>query len=447
MRLGGLLDRDELGLVLRTGAPAADRAVTSVYTTDLTDPSRFLSGGELVLTGLVWWRRPGDAEPFVAALAAAGVGALGAGTVEHGGLPGELVAACEAHGVPLVEVPEHVSFAAITEVVVLATAAETAAAGLGGAVTRAADALGAGCWVLGPTGRVVAGSEPLPLPLRQELARARPLPTVLRSGSTVHSVLPAGDDPSAWRVAVAADHTRWGAAQRAAAAALIGSCTVERSEVDAVRARTHNTPPALTGSACVIAAWCAAPIVDELVAHLGQGTTYVVDDVADVVLAVVPATPATRPAVLAVLREAAAALDDVSLGVTGCVRSLDGAVADAMAALELARLRPGPVRVHDATEPATAANLVAALPEPLRRSYVDRVLGPVLAYDRGHGGGLLQTLRVFMACSCSWSRAAARLHIHVNSLRYRIGRIESLTGRDLSTLADQADLHLALQLL
>jgi DNA-binding PucR family transcriptional regulator len=36
--------------------------------------------------------------------------------------------------------------------------------------------------------------------------------------------------------------------------------------------------------------------------------------------------------------------------------------------------------------------------------------------------------------------------VHVNTLRYRIGRIEELTGRDLSRLADRVDFYLALRL-
>jgi len=38
------------------------------------------------------------------------------------------------------------------------------------------------------------------------------------------------------------------------------------------------------------------------------------------------------------------------------------------------------------------------------------------------------------------------MHLHVNTLRYRVERIEALTGRDLRRLEDQADLMLALRL-
>ena len=36
------------------------------------------------------------------------------------------------------------------------------------------------------------------------------------------------------------------------------------------------------------------------------------------------------------------------------------------------------------------------------------------------------------------------LHAHVNPLRYRIGRVEELTGADLSDFAQRVDVYLAL---
>ena len=52
---------------------------------------------------------------------------------------------------------------------------------------------------------------------------------------------------------------------------------------------------------------------------------------------------------------------------------------------------------------------------------------------------------VFLACSASWNRCARRLHIHVNTLRYRMAKIGELTGRDPSRLDHLVDLHLALR--
>ncbi|MET0136036.1 MAG: helix-turn-helix domain-containing protein, partial [Kibdelosporangium sp.] len=88
--------------------------------------------------------------------------------------------------------------------------------------------------------------------------------------------------------------------------------------------------------------------------------------------------------------------------------------------------------------------LLAAVPNELRMSFRSRVLGPVLAYDTEHRSELAHTLRVFLECSGSWAHASAELHVHVNTLRYRIGRVAELTGRDLTRFADRVDLYLAL---
>ena len=50
------------------------------------------------------------------------------------------------------------------------------------------------------------------------------------------------------------------------------------------------------------------------------------------------------------------------------------------------------------------------------------------------------------ACSGSWNAAAAKMYVHVNTVRYRIRRVEELTGRDLSSLTDQVDFLLALRI-
>lgn len=79
------------------------------------------------------------------------------------------------------------------------------------------------------------------------------------------------------------------------------------------------------------------------------------------------------------------------------------------------------------------------------RAAARRVLGPVLAYDETHGAQLLLSLRVFLQENRSWQRAADRLHVHKQTLVYRIRRVEELTNRRLSDTGDVADLWLALQ--
>jgi hypothetical protein len=89
--------------------------------------------------------------------------------------------------------------------------------------------------------------------------------------------------------------------------------------------------------------------------------------------------------------------------------------------------------------------LLASAPGPVLRSFRARLLDPVLAYDASHNAELLSTLRSFLACDGSWSACASRMYVHVNTVRYRIGRVEELTGRDLSALPDRVDFFLALR--
>jgi DNA-binding PucR family transcriptional regulator len=89
--------------------------------------------------------------------------------------------------------------------------------------------------------------------------------------------------------------------------------------------------------------------------------------------------------------------------------------------------------------------LLASVPRPVLRSFRDRLLGPLAEYDTRHHAELLPTLKSFLACDGSWSVCASRMYVHVNTVRYRIGRIEALTGRDLSALPDRVDFFLALR--
>ena len=110
--------------------------------------------------------------------------------------------------------------------------------------------------------------------------------------------------------------------------------------------------------------------------------------------------------------------------------------------------QPGP----DAGAPAGAEPelplhemLLASVPARVLRSSRDRLLGPLREYDDRHDAELISTLRSFLACDGSWSACASLLYVHVNTVRYRISRIEALTGRDLSALADRVDFFLALR--
>ncbi len=87
----------------------------------------------------------------------------------------------------------------------------------------------------------------------------------------------------------------------------------------------------------------------------------------------------------------------------------------------------------------TLGELMAGIPPEVRTVYGTRTLGAL-------GDGMLrETLEVFLANNCSWARTAEALHLHVNTVHYRIERVEVLTGRDLSRLDHKLDLYAALR--
>ena len=77
----------------------------------------------------------------------------------------------------------------------------------------------------------------------------------------------------------------------------------------------------------------------------------------------------------------------------------------------------------------------------------ERVLGPILLYDDAHASELLRSLGVFLEQNRSWQRSAELLHVHKQTLVYRMHRVEELTGRDLRSTADIVELWMALRAL
>ncbi|MEV5879580.1 helix-turn-helix domain-containing protein [Streptomyces sp. NPDC052101] len=124
---------------------------------------------------------------------------------------------------------------------------------------------------------------------------------------------------------------------------------------------------------------------------------------------------------------------------------LGGALAQARYALASARTSaPDAARLTDAGALTTLDALLTGVPAEVRAAYSRKVLGPLLESGRPAIGALLGTLETFLACDGSWARTAQALHLHVNTVHYRVERIERLTGRDLSRLRDRLDLWAAL---
>ncbi|MGB4779631.1 PucR family transcriptional regulator ligand-binding domain-containing protein, partial [Microbacterium sp.] len=241
MQLQELLDAGPLKVsVLYADADDLRREFTWTYTTDLIDPRRYLSRGQLLLTGLVWHDGPASSDTFVGRAVEAGAAALLVGDARHGYVPDDVISACRRYGLPLLLVPRDVSFAAVTAFVSNAQAATRVrqlAAGLvrqrellldvyrgqmlGDLVERIAGDLGRPLWVISASGRTVASSAaPLPDLARDEAvavhAAGGPSPALVRdetSGEVVLTVFvieTVGDHPAtAWLLVTEGDWRQW----------------------------------------------------------------------------------------------------------------------------------------------------------------------------------------------------------------------------------------------
>ncbi len=79
--------------------------------------------------------------------------------------------------------------------------------------------------------------------------------------------------------------------------------------------------------------------------------------------------------------------------------------------------------------------------------YAEDVLGPLIDYDAGHKSDLLGTLSVYLNQRESLKQTARVLRVHVNTVSYRIQRIESMTSLDLTNSDDRLSAHVATKIM
>ena len=77
--------------------------------------------------------------------------------------------------------------------------------------------------------------------------------------------------------------------------------------------------------------------------------------------------------------------------------------------------------------------------------FCDSLLGPIETGEGHYGGELMRSLEAFIECNGQWESAARKLYCHRHTLRYRIRKIEELTGRDLGSARDRIEFWLALR--
>lgn len=500
VRLRDLADLPDLKLQPIVTPEHFDPTIRWVVTTDMLDPSRYLSGGELVLTGLMWRAGPEDSRTFVRAVSKAGIAALAAS--DGGVVPDDLVDACREHGLPLFRVPADIAFATVTESVVrqLSTARASdlslvldrhrrlvASAGPGGGLgpllEMVSSDLGMKCWVVASSGRVLAGSENPPdtAAVAREFMTSVRLPRYCRTQRV--SIFPVDGEATPrvvdWFVAFESDWQTWDVPRTSLAGQLASIVAVERGRVDErvsgsgilaqefVRSIVGGATPAdilaqmhvigldtETRYAAIVAATSGEtlrlgelrPLLRELLAPLDITLGVVENEAIAVVEARTDKTDAVRRAVQSVTPGLIGSGTTIGVSAPTAAADIRSAIEEARYARRLAEGRGADCSVVGHDELATLTILLANVPDDVRRMFTSRLLDPLTEYDDQHNSDLIATLSVYLDTNGAWTRCAEQLHMHVNSVRYRMQRIEELTGRDLSRLEDRIEFYLALRL-
>lgn len=119
LTVADLLELPGLGLSVVAGGDGLGRSIRWVHASELADPTRWLSGGELLLTtGMGVKGSPNVQRAYLGRLARAGLAGLGFGVgFGFDAVPAPILRAADRAGFPVLEVPYPVPFIAIGEAV------------------------------------------------------------------------------------------------------------------------------------------------------------------------------------------------------------------------------------------------------------------------------------------------------------------------------------------
>ncbi|MEX0984820.1 MAG: PucR family transcriptional regulator ligand-binding domain-containing protein [Actinomycetota bacterium] len=487
------------------GERFAVRPVRWVHISELDDPTPWLKGGELILTtGLRIGATPAAQRAYMRRLVAADVAGLGFGVgFGHDKVPRALVTEAEKLGFPLVEVPYDVPFIAITEALFTRLLAEqydtlqravdaehvlTRAVLEGGGIDRVAASLAevvkGWALLLDLHGRpIVSTSRTASLRQErvwQELRVSRPEAasfslTLVDRGhhvwiqpvgaqGRVEAFLAVGKPEQPTQV----DRIVAGHALSLFAIELAKSRAVADAErrlqgdfLDELANGSPSPAEAARGLArfgfardahvMVVALEAAGgPFDPDLVALAATDLLsreeggFLVSAHADVVHLLLAAEPAPD---LESLAKQIGQKADLSLragsGSAVALEEVGRSLREARYALQVCRLEDWP---HAGFADLGTYRLLLSMAEPdALRAFADALLAPLDTYDREQHGDLLGSLQAFLQHNARWEAAAAALFVHRHTLRYRIRKVEELTGRDLTNSFDRMEFWLALR--
>lgn len=494
LTVGELLSRPRLRLELIV-AGDLDREIRWVHSTDMPDPAPYLQGDELILTAGIWYWHGTAPSSFAGSLGHASVAALGFGTnplVEE--VPAELVEACQGWGLTLFRVPPDVSFIEIAEEFVeiqhrlrerpLLQSLERSSRfvhalqvgdGLDGLLRVLSQLLPRAAAIIERRrGVISAVHPPETLPDAVDAIDAAlanravstdldqlsvfAIPAASRDVALVVEGPEAGlsvsertiIDQALAFVAVELQHQRaMSESERRFVGELFDLLGAGEAQLPTVRARLRSLGLDPDGYLCAIA--CAGgeteavrEAVMEYLASSGRAGAAAIKGAN--VAAVVQVQPGED--LPALVRELHAALGaGVFLGAGGLAEGASGLGRSALEASHACRLaqRRGDAgfATHDAI--ASHALLLGLQDDRLLDSFRETLIEPLEEHDRRRHTELVKTLDRFLGSGGRYQQTAEELHLHVNTLRLRLSRIEQLTGRDLGSMDDRVDLWIALR--
>jgi hypothetical protein len=484
-----LVAERSLGLTLIAGAQNAGTTIRSAHTSDLDHPGRYVLPGELILTNGLWLGRVRPVE-WADEVRLAGAAAIGFGLgSDHPTVPVELIRWCDGLGVPLLEVPEELSFTLIAEHVHTCVKGDEASTvrqqllrtrrmllrlaeggGYGSLLEVLARETKLTAAFVGPGGRVLAATrDDWPeRSLAQRAARAAlrgALPYALSAGISAFGV---PTKPPISTLLVASpfrgldDDVRLVVEQVAAYAAFEDAH--RRALNDASRALTDELVRLVAADEIGESAFASrirslrmdptrplVPLVTDMALDIlvfaaeANELSYAIAELATSRLLLISDPP--ENVVSDIAQAARTVTGAVAIGAGAAATSastLRLSFTEAEVAFQLARDQPDDTSVVHGGQIGSHKQLLRLLEPSTIASYSDAVLRPLQDWDREHRSDLLPTLRAFLETAGQWRETARRLQIHHNTLRYRLGRVEQLTGRSLSRTADRVDLFLAL---
>jgi PucR family transcriptional regulator, purine catabolism regulatory protein len=501
-RIEDILRIPGLALTLVAGKAGRRNPVRWVHVSELEDPTPWLKGGELLLTvGMGVGKTPAKQRAYVERLASAGLAGLGFGTgFSFARVPKHVRETAERLRFPVFEVPYAVPFIAITEAVSsklaasqldvlqrsqesqqILTRAVLDGHGIGGLIRALAGSIRGWALVLDLHGLPIAAE-----PEREERRAPRLWEEIQASrqagpGFSL-SLVDAGDHVSVQPVG-ARGHTEAflavgkresiGQLDRLVASHALSLLAIELDRVRTV----EDAERRLRGDffdALMAGRVSAKEVVTRLrrfgferadlvsvVALQGPGSMedlrWAAEDVLSKRGGGFLAAPRERDLFLLLALDGEQRVDDlqrevstrlgqeVRAGVGSAVPAAQAgkSLREARFALQVCRLEGRPVADFRALG---TYRLLLTLQEPeALQAFADSVLSPLDEYDREHGGELLPSLSAFLEHNARWESAAAQLYIHRHTLRYRIRKVEELTGRTLGSAHDRMEFWLAIR--